>query len=321
MRTKSFGMIAISAVLLAVAITAVAFGPANFAGLSNPGTNPDDGTNQSQSDAPIGTPTWGVGDTWTYETKESWRALDDVYPSVTWSLTKTVVSADGGAYNVSLQGSFRIPGFVDLMGAEMPSTIDGGHIRSVFKNATIEGYAWYRASDLAKLKDVRMIEIDNSFETHSGTYEASYLARIETTYEPALNLWSFPLGENETWTVTSNATIHAAIAWRVVGPDVRWEAGQNFTATRPIRLVLSSGESEDVTTPAGTFASIPVRIGSVPVVRGADEHLDLVLDLGDDEMLERVTFWFSGSAKNVVMASVLLGGDRVDAVLTSYDVG
>jgi len=325
MRTKSLGILAISAVVAAVAIAAVAFGPANLMGLSNPGSNPGDGTgNGPRVRSPIGAPTWHVGDTWTYDVNESWRIHADVPPTATGNVTKTVVSADGSTYNVSVKGRFHIPDLVDPMRDAPANGVIMIYHRPVFENATVEGYAWYRASDLAKLKDVRTIHVDGSIASEAGTFDGAFTAKVETTYEPALDVWSFPLGENETWNVTSNATTHASIDWRVVGPNVYWAFGRNFTVTVPIHLVLTSGFFEDVTTPAGTFASIPVRVGFAHAALDTDDHRELALDLGNDEAMEHrmpLTFWFSGTAKNVVMASVVLGGHRIDAVLASYHVG
>ncbi len=326
MRTKSVGILAISAVVAAVAIAAVAFGPANLGGLSNTGSNPGSDTgNGPQVRSPIGAPTWHAGDTWTYDVNESWRILADVHPSATGTVTKTVVSADGSTYNVSVKGEFHIPDLVDPMRDGMPANgVIMIYHRPMFENATVEGYAWYRASDLAKLKDVRTIHVDGSIATDAGTFDGAFTATVETTYEPALDVWSFPLGENETWNVTSNATIHTSIDWRVVGPNVYWAYGRNFSVTVPIHLILTSGFFEDVTTPAGTFASIPVRVGLAIGAGGTDDHRELAMDLGNDEAMAHrmpVTFWFSATAKNVVMASIVLGGHRTDAVLASYHVG
>src|SRR5207247_9154105 len=76
---------------------------------------------------------------------------------------------------------------------------------------------------------------------------------------------SFPLGEKETWNVSSNATIRAMIQWHFEGPSASFGFWHTFNATVPIRMRLHSGMLEDVTTPAGTFSSIPVRV-AVPTM-------------------------------------------------------
>src|SRR2546426_12349033 len=60
MRIRPLGMVAVTVTLVGLALAAVAFGPANPPNLGSP-TGGD--TPQASS---IGTPTWHVGDTWTY---------------------------------------------------------------------------------------------------------------------------------------------------------------------------------------------------------------------------------------------------------------
>src|SRR2546425_7597325 len=60
MRIRPLGMVAVTVTLVGLAVAAVAFGPANFANLGSP-----TGGNTPRATS-IGTPTWHVGDTWTY---------------------------------------------------------------------------------------------------------------------------------------------------------------------------------------------------------------------------------------------------------------
>src|SRR2546427_3725783 len=60
MRIRPLGMVAVTVTLVGLAVAAVAFGPANFANLGAP-----TGGNTPQASS-IGTPTWHMGDTWTY---------------------------------------------------------------------------------------------------------------------------------------------------------------------------------------------------------------------------------------------------------------
>src|SRR2546426_6485183 len=60
MRIRPLGMVAVTVTLVGLAVAAVAFGPANFANLGSP-----TGGNTPQASS-IGTPTWHMGDTWTY---------------------------------------------------------------------------------------------------------------------------------------------------------------------------------------------------------------------------------------------------------------
>src|SRR5436853_2301602 len=124
--------------------------------------------------------------------------------------------------------------------------------RSMLENATVGGYSWYRASDLALQKEVRTVSVGGSSTTAAGIYDASYSATIETTFDPALNVWSFPLQANESWNATSTATVHGWIQWQLSGPNATWKEASNFTYPEPVRLFLMSGPVVGVSTPAGS---------------------------------------------------------------------
>jgi hypothetical protein len=322
MRIRPFGLVAITLALVGIAVAAVAFGPANLAKLGSP---PGMNTPQGSS---IGVPTWHVGDSWTYNVNST---PPDVFvtgptwgsPSLTGMLTRTVASADASEYNVTVHGSFHLASVFD-------AARDGGDANSstlllyrpVMENATVDGYALYRASDLAELKEVRTVSFKSSLWTARGWFNASYTATVQTTYEPALDIWSFPLGENETWNVSSNATIHAMIAWRFDGPNDSFGFWHTFNATVPIRLALHSGELENVTTAAGTFASIPVRVALPTIDRlTTDDREGPVLGLGGDECGRprlAAEAWFSGDVGNVVKAVTFIGGMKIVAELASF---
>ncbi len=318
MESKIPWMVAVTLGIGLAAIGAVALAPGNLANLTAPG-----GTTSSPGTASIETPVWHVGDTWTYEVNASSPDAWSGGPFIAGTLTRRVVSADGAMYNVSIQGTFHVGGLeqiamdTDLANASVLLT---SHV--TLNDATVNGYAWYRASDLAELKDVRTVRLSGSLHTDFGDVNASYTAKVETTFDPALNVWSFPLGENETWNVSSNATIHAWIKWRVDSPNAYFEAGRNFTATVPVRFLLRSGSTTDVATPAGTFSSIPVRLA----LPGTDlattgDPLGLVMGLGTDAFMEPhvpVEASFSGTVGNVVKAVALVDGARIEAVLASY---
>src|SRR5207249_4275613 len=84
--------------------------------------------------------------------------------------------------------------------------------------------------------EVRTVSVGGSSTTAAGIYDASYSATIETTFDPALNVWSFPLQANETWNATSTATVHGWIQWQLSGPNATWKEASNFTYTEPVRL-------------------------------------------------------------------------------------
>src|SRR5207253_515599 len=109
--------------------------------------------------------------------------------------------------------------------------------------------AAYRASDLAERKEVRTVQLKSALWTARGWFNVSYTATVQTTYAPALDIWAFPIEENETWNVSSNATIHAMIAWRFDAPNDSFGFWHDFDVTVPFRLMLHWGELENVTSP------------------------------------------------------------------------
>src|SRR5437667_11849074 len=96
MRIRPLGLVAITVALVGIAIAAVAFGPADLAKLGSPSGPKEPQKPQATS---INTPTWHVGDSWTYNGNAT--AQDALGTGLTWgspavpgALHRTVVSAD-----------------------------------------------------------------------------------------------------------------------------------------------------------------------------------------------------------------------------------
>src|SRR5207245_11706456 len=122
-----------------VAVEEVAYGASTLARLGSPA-----GTNTPQASS-VGVPTLHVGESWTYNgdatppdviiAGPTWGS-----PSLSGTLTRTVASADGSQYNVTVHGSFHLAGVFD------PAR-DGNETNSstllfppVMENATVDGY-------------------------------------------------------------------------------------------------------------------------------------------------------------------------------------
>jgi hypothetical protein len=317
MQRKWLGMLVTTAILASLAAAAVAIGPANLINLGGP-----TGGNAPLASS-IGVPTWHMGDSWTYHVNVS-SAVTTWNPfSVVGNLTRTVTATDGGQYNVSVHGSFHVDRLVDFAtSGDIGNATIMLWSRTFMENATVDGFTLYRASDLAEQMDVRTVRITGSIWTEAGTFNASYTAKVATTYDPALDVWAFPINENETWNVSSNATIHAWIKWRLEAPNEYFEFGHNFTVTIPIRLLAKSGLIMDVTTPAGTFSAIPVRFALPTLDVGTtDGQLTPAMGIGADGWIDpRVpaVAWFSGDVGNVVKAVTVFGGARIVTELAAF---
>jgi hypothetical protein len=327
MQRRVLGVL-IACLVTAVAISGVAFGPGALRNLGNPNA-PGDQTGTGPQVTSIEKPTWHRGDTWTYSLNTTSAGMRPDGSSASGSLTRTVVSADASQYNVSLEGSFQVRWMVDP--TPTASTADASRMalcNGMFTNATLGGYTWYRVSDLAILKEVRTLDVQGSSMTPMGTYVASYKAFVETSFDPALKVWSFPLNANETWMASSNATIHSSTSWQLTGSNVSWIVLSVFNARVPVRLYLHSGDAEAVVTPAGTFTAISVSVGhpaldvaSAPPSEASTDH---AMGFDHETPVERdhaSVAWFSGTAKNIVQAHVFTLGFRLNLTLKSYRLG
>lgn len=327
MRAKELGPLGLVAfVVVVIALASIALAPGGLFRPSREATGPGAPGSEGPLPRPLAfdKPSWNVGDSWTYESaRATWDGGGGPI-GARGSLTRTVVSVDDAIINVSSVGSFHAGWTL----APTPDDTQRGRFmveyRMFFEDATVGGYTWYRASDLATLKEVRTIRFAGMFQTDSGVSAAEYVAIVETTFDPALDVWSFPLAADETWTARSTATTHATIAWNVEGPNAPWTVDKDVTVTRPVDLSLRSGTAEDIMTPAGTFSAIPVRIGQPHVVLLASpDAFDVAAGLEEDMPVPRehaTEAWFSGTAKNVVMVTFITGGYRLDLALTDYHV-
>jgi hypothetical protein len=328
MRSRILGAIAGSLIVAAAAIAALAVGPSNIISLEDPGTGPTGPGDGGDVDAGPGLfaverPTWHMGDSWTYTAQASVDAGPEARIA-TGSLTRTVVSMDESLVNVSVAGSFRAQWILAPENPDAKGSIMLDHAFG-FRNAMIAGYTWYRAPDLATVKEVRRIAFQGAVETDSGTHGARYATSVETTYEPALDMWSFPLGANEAWTATSTATVRVSVRWSVDAPQQPWVFAKDYTFTRDIRLPLFSGPAEEVVTPAGTFETIPVWVATPHVkTLGARHDPGMADGLEEDMPFPRdhaSAAWFSPTAKNVVKVDFFTGDAHVDLTLTDYHLG
>src|SRR5438046_8915238 len=100
----------VATLVAAVAIASVAFAPEVLRNLSNPGSNPNrPGTGTGPQPTAVEVPTWAQADSWTYDVNASSGGFQPDGPAASGHLTRTVVSASGSQYTVSLEGSFHIP--------------------------------------------------------------------------------------------------------------------------------------------------------------------------------------------------------------------
>lgn len=336
-RKLSIVLASIGVVAALLAVTAVALNP-GMLGVRSPDAP---ATTQTQIDVP----TWSVGDAWSYDVNLTrvegdaqdilCDAHDDICditsePSddlvaralVLGSLTASVAGIEttesGDVYNVSVTGSFELQPWEDRMPWER---LDHEVVPIHFGAVTIEGYSLYLVDSLALVKDVRTVHMTGEFSGDWGTATAALTLWTVKTYDPAIDLWAFPILPMESWVVESTASVDVTSVFRLDAPDYYVEVGRHRAFDVPIRLVAESGEFEEVTTPAGTFQAIPISFS--PSMVAEREEMDAVgvataLDHG--ELRSEATFevWFSSDVGAAVRLHAAVHGLDLEIVLVEY---
>jgi len=297
--------------------------------LSPRSTVRDDSRNASPEPSPspqpaetISVPTWHVGDSWTYNVSFG-RPMDEgglgpsgFHGEITKSVAAVESTGNGEAYNVTVDGAFAFEGFTALT--------ESGEVH--LSDANVGGYTRYRTSDLAKILEARTLQISGSVSAFNRTLDVSYSSTVTVSFDPPLAVWQFPLAENATWNVTSNATIHYAASYELVGTNLSFGTTHWANLTLPVRFAVRTGMFEDVTTPAGTFRALEASAYPAPIRFAPPERAaSLLLNTTEEPILAPphpfARAWFSGNVGNVVKAvswgSYDLGG-RLEIVLVAY---
>ncbi len=336
MQRKMLTLLAVPLLAIALAASAVAFVPGILNAFSaGPSAAPS-----------LASPSWKVGDTWTYNV--SLGSMDAaVLPSemlvgtpvsneslVAGTLTETVVGSVstpyGQAWNTTVDATLAVGEPQPVVG--MQPMVDALSMRAM----SLTGFVWYRASDLAPVYAVRTMRLGSTWTLNSGlwtdygmlanaTYSLNYTATTAISFAPPLEVYAFPLQQNETWNATSNATVRFMSTFDFSGPNMTFETSHAVNFTVPLHLTMRTGRFENVTTPAGTFSALPVTASRGEFGIVADRDASAMLNLTESMDVEMphafASVWFSGQVGNVVRADVGLGGfegPRVELDLVSY---
>ncbi len=335
MQRKTLTLLAVPLLAVALAASAVAFVPGILNAFS---AGPVTATS-------IAAPTWKVGDSWTYNV--SFASMDEaqvlpeemlLQPSVPTqalvlgTLTETVVGSVstpyGAAWNTTVDASLGFGEPAPVVGTQ--PVLEPMAMHAV----TVTGFAWYRASDLAPVYAVKTVSMESTWTVNAtlssmfgtlanATYSLSYTSTTQIWYHPPLSVWRFPLAENESWNVSSNATLHYASSFDFEGPNVTFASNHTANFTVPLDFAMRTGTFENVTTPAGTFRALSVAAVHREFPEIADRDASAAMNLTGDMDLSMpralASAWFSGQVGNVVRADLGLGlyGPRVELDLVS----
>lgn len=219
--------------------------------------------------ADMGRPTWTVGDYWRYSFTGEQMGLPG-----TGSMRLEVVGTESVVVGGATYSSYR---------AELAINMTSDSL-----TFNIPGEMWFRTSDLAFVKATMTMTV--------SVPPMSFTMTLTMTYNPPQELhWPFSMGS--TWSVTSLLT--TVVEMTGVPPET--ESGtevSNYT-------VLAE---QDVTVPAGTFATIPVRANTTSTI------------LGTSMAVSTVTYW-SSEVGSYVREQTFddLGQELTDAELAAYN--
>src|SRR5207247_8874350 len=111
---RKFLAVLVVALVAAVAIASVAFAPEVLRNLSNPGSNPNrPGTGTGPQPTAVEVPTRAQHDSWTYDVNASSDGFKPDGPAASGHLKRTVHTASGSPYNVSLEATSHINLIID----------------------------------------------------------------------------------------------------------------------------------------------------------------------------------------------------------------
>ncbi len=337
---KTLALLAVPAVVLAIAVSGVAFVP----GILNAmGPGP--------AATSIGAPAWKVGDSWTYNVSVTPRLGSEILPqamvlagstyatvpmdgTLTMTVSGSVNTDQGDAWNTTLSGSLG-------MNPLRPIPMTDPAVQTASRHSvSTTGFAWYRQSDLAPIYSLKTVAVSMTWNLTmgnwsmyhpmmNGTYTLTYTATTGVSYHPALTVWRFPLEENATWDVRSNATIHYASTFSILGPNLTYETNRSVSFTVPLAFSMHTGLMESVTTPAGTFDALPVWASRGPsFLQVPDPDASAMMNLTADSDFAMphgfATAWFSAQAGNVVRVDANppgCDGPSIRLDLVSYTYG
>jgi len=185
-------------------------------------------------------PTWATGDEWTYD-----------------------VTSNSSSQTVSLELTYRVEGIEDvLVGGETcecyaldlsgPMTSNAG-LYTVTGN--VSGTLWMRRSDLAIVKSETRTNGTAIFLFLPGTY----VAFQNSSYDPPLEEYDFPLTAQDTWSETSTEEYQTAEYANVAG---LFDFNNTGEGTSPANFSAEFPGVREVIVPAGTFASNLIRLTS-----------------------------------------------------------
>ena len=333
MERKMLTLLAVPILAIALAASAVAFVPGILNAFS-----------AGPAATSVAAPTWKVGDTWTYNVSLASTDAGEVLPGemslepsmptsalVVGTVTETVVGSvttdAGPAWNATVDTTLHFGEPTADNGTEM-ATLSMPFV-------TVSGFAWYRQSDLAPVYSLKTVTLSHTWTIWgntswfgtwaNGTYTTTYRATTQVWYHPALSVWSFPLQENASWNVTSNASVRYDSSFEFTGPNLTYDSNHSANFTLPIGFTVRTGGFDNITTPAGTFRALSVSTYRREAPEVADRDASAMMNLTESTDVEMphalVSAWFSGQAGNVVKADLGFGGlegPRVELDLVSY---
>ncbi len=321
---------------IAIALTGVAAVGTGLVG--NPLAASPGGTTAVGS---LAAPTWTTNDTWVYNVTLSAPEISDratvLWGSVQDKVTGTVTDPAGeSVYNVTTTAVFHV-----RSGDQEPDKLPGlDAFRITFAPIQVDGYTWYRTSDLAIVRAARTASTEGTLHTFMGNITVKFAESTLASFQPALTEFKFPLTTNETWANNSTANLTAQMRLEIDARNSTFQMERAFTRDVPVRFDADTGPStKTVSTPAGNFTALPVRFehpefnesgdgvrdresgnpflgiaaGMSPAGDSMDRLGQVVTSLGTPMFAVHpgIVAWYSSQVGNIVKATALQADGRV----------
>jgi hypothetical protein len=136
--------------------------------------------------ADMNLPEFQTGDRWVYSANLKMEDLATLSGEWTFEVQGETQESGHQVYDLSMAG-------------DGSATFQGVGILPY----TLDGHTYIRVSDLATVKESMILEFDASI-LGAGAYLSVF---VNTTYDPPLNDYDFPIKEGDTWSATTSTTI------------------------------------------------------------------------------------------------------------------
>ncbi|MCK4444275.1 MAG: hypothetical protein KAW09_07010 [Thermoplasmata archaeon] len=178
-------------------------------------------------------PTYQIGDQWVYSVNLNFEGMAVISGDWTFEVVDEITVSGHEAYDISIEGT----GTASMFGLGAGSY-------------DMEGLSYIRKSDLAAIREDIMIDINVTIFSEV----IRILAYMNTTHDPPMNQFDFPVKEGDIWSSISTTTFGMAIL-----SDNPLIPGSVSSSTETETTDFECESKETVEVPAGKFKSYRIK--------------------------------------------------------------